>query len=347
MSRKSNSIHIVQYGLGPIGIACARAIAGTPGLRLVGAVDIDPAKQGKTLAGILGLRAGTARSRLGSLRAAATLREALGGRKAHVAMHTTQSSLTAVLPQIQECITAGMSVVSSTEELALPFATEPRAARDLNRFARKHNQAVVGTGVNPGFVMDLVPIVATGACSNVKKIKIRRILDAATRRASFQKKIGVGMAPAEVKKRLKDGSMGHVGLGESALLVAEGCGLEMDEMRENGHPVLATKATPSALGPVKKGQVIGLHQTISGRRGRKEILKLEMLMALGAKNPVDETIIDALPRVHLKFEGGLAGDTATIATLINGIPRALAAPPGLHTLLDLPIPRTWPGPDTL
>ena len=329
---------MVQYGLGMIGAACARAVLESRGLRLVGAVDVDPAKAGRPLGEALGSGSGARPPR--SLRVSPSLAAALarsGG--ADVVLHTTQSSFAKIFPQVMECVRAGLPVVSSTEELALPFATDATLARRLDALARKKKVAVLGTGVNPGFVMDILPIVASAASRNVRGVRIERVLDAGTRRASFQRKVGVGMAPAEARRRLAAGGFGHIGLKESALLVATGCDLQVDEIREESHPVIATRTISSAFGPVRKGQVAGLHQSLSGRRGGREILRLDVVMALGVKESHDAATIDADPPVTMLLVGGLPGDTATIAALLNAIPRVVAAPPGLHTALDLPLPR--------
>lgn len=342
-TRAAREVRVIQYGLGEIGAACARAATQTPGLRLVGAVDIDPAKVHQPLARLLLARAsrGAARSGLGDLAVSATLAEALRGHTADAVIHTTQSSLAAVAPQLEECMDAGLAVVSSTEELALPRATDSRLAARLDRHARQRKVALLGTGVNPGFVMDLLPVAATGASRAVRRIEIERVLDAGARRPSFQRKVGVGMSAADVRRRLREGSMGHVGLLHSALLVAEGCGLEIDAIRETGGPVIAEREMDSAFGKVERGRVAGLHQTLSARRGGKEVLRMKMVMALGVPDPHDSATIHGEPPVRLKLEGGLWGDGATVSVLLNAVPRVIGASPGLHTVLDLPVPRTW------
>jgi len=319
-----------------IGIACARAVLQTRGLTLAGAVDIDPRKAGHRIREILGPGGSAAPA---GLRVASTLGEALASRGADIVLHTTQSSFARIYPQVMECLEAGLPVVSSTEELALPFATGPALAKKLDALARGKKVALLGTGVNPGFVMDILPIVAAAASRDVRRIRIERVLDAGARRASFQKKVGVGLAPVEVERRLRAGGFGHIGLLESALLVASGCDLHLDRIREESHPILAQRTIGSAFGPVRRGQVAGLHQSLSGLRKGVEILRLDVVMALGVTDPHDAATIDADPPVRLRLEGGLAGDTATIAALLNAIPRVLAAPPGLHTALDLPLPR--------
>src|SRR6266850_1849363 len=328
----SRDVRVIQYGLGMIGVACARAILETEGLALAGAVDVDSRKAGRPLHEILGPGGPAAHSRL---RVAASLREALGGRRADIVLHTTQSSFGTIFPQVKECLEAGLSVVSSTEELALPFATDPDLARKLDAIARRKKVALLGTGVNPGFVMDILPIVAAAASRDVRHVRIERVLDAGSRRASFQRKVGVGLTPYEVERRLRAGGFGHVGLLESALLVASGCDLHLDRIREESHPIIAGRAMDSAFGRVRRGQVAGLHQSLSGLRKGVEIIRLDVVMALSVTDPHDAATIDADPPVRLRLEGGLPGDTATIAALLNAIPRVLGAPPGLHTALDL------------
>jgi 4-hydroxy-tetrahydrodipicolinate reductase len=329
-------VRVLQYGLGMIGVACARAVLETKGLALEGAVDVDPMKAGRPLRAILGPSGSAASPRL---RVAATLHEALAAGRVDVVLHTTQSSFARIFPQVKECLEAGLSVVSSTEELALPFATGPALARKLDAIARRKKVALLGTGVNPGFVMDVLPIVAAAASRDVRSLRIERVLDAGARRASFQRKVGVGLAPAEAERRLRAGGFGHIGLLESALLVASACDLHIDRIREESHPILARRTLDSAFGAVRRGQVAGLHQSVSGLRKGVEILRLDVVMALGVTDPHDAATIEADPPVRLRLEGGLPGDTATIAALLNAIPRVLAAPPGLHTALDLPIPR--------
>jgi len=344
-SSRRGDLRIVQYGLGAIGVACARAVLETEGLVLAGAVDVDPGKAGLLLSEILEASGGKPSARVDGpasrMTVAATLARALDGRRADIALHTTQSSLRRVFPQLRACMDAGLSVVSSTEELALPFATEPAIARKLDALARKKGVAVLGTGVNPGFVMDILPILAAAASRDVRSIRIERVLDAGKRRASFQRKVGVGLSPSEARRRLHEGGFGHIGLLESALLVASGCDLHPDEIRETSHPVIATRAMKSAFGTVRRGEVAGLHQSLSGLRRGEEILRLDVVMALGVSDTHDAATIDADPPVRLRLEGGIPGDTATIGALLNAIPRICAASPGLHTALDLPIPRPF------
>jgi 4-hydroxy-tetrahydrodipicolinate reductase len=319
-------------------------------MRLVGAVDVDPAKVGWALTRLVGPAAPVSGRQRGapsvavSAKVAPILKDALGRRKADVVLHTTQSSFTEVFPQIAECVEAGLPVISSTEELAFPRAANPRLASRLDTLAKRRGVVVLGTGVNPGFVMDVLPVVASGASCNVRQIHVERILDAGRRRESFQEKVCVGRSPAETRRLLRTGKAGHVGLEHSLFLLAEGCGLSFDTVRKSSSPVIATRTLSSAFGRIQPGQVAGLRQSVRAVRRGRTVISLEMEMALGVANPHDAAQIHGDPPVHLKIEGGLFGDTATVATLLNAVPRVLGAAPGLRTVLDLPAPRTWSQP---
>ncbi len=333
-------MRILIYGLGAIGLECARAVARTPGLTLAGAVDLDPAKIGRPLRSLIGAPSAKQPHLPATRIVAATLGEALRKGRADVVIHTTQSSLEATWLQLAECAAAGLPIVSSTEELSYPRAVAPRLAAKLDSVARRHKVAILGTGVNPGFVMDLLPIVASGATRNVRRIRVERILDAGKRRTPFQRKVCVGRSPAEARRQLSAGG-GHVGLELSAALISEGCGLPFDTIRSSGSPVIARRPLRCALGTIAVGQVAGLKQSVRCLRAGRTVISLDMVMAVGADDPHDAAIIEGDPPVHLRAVGGIFGDSATVATLLNAIPRVVAATPGLHTILDLPVPRTW------
>lgn len=327
-------MRVLQYGLGAIGLACARAVTRSPGLTLSGAVDVDPAKAGRLLGSLLGRAAG--RRVPAGLRVAASLHEALARRKADVVIHTTTSTLASVYGQLAGCAEAGLHVVSSTEELSFPRAVAPRLASRLHALARRHGVTILGAGVNPGFVMDLIPAAAAGASLNVRRIDVVRVLDAGRRRKPFQAKVCVGQTASRAREALSSGG-GHVGLQLSAHLLARGCGLPFDSMKATGRPVIARRRMQSGLGPIPPGRVAGLSQEVRCTLKGRTVITLKMLMAVGAADPRDEAVIHGDPPLHLRFQGGLFGDTATVATLINALPGVVEGPAGLHTVLDLPV----------
>ncbi len=329
------SIRVIQYGLGPIGCASAQAILQKSGLELVGAVDIAPEKAGKDLAGLLGLK-----GRLG-IRVNPDAAELFRKVKADVVVHTTRSFFRDVFPQLAQAATAGLNVVSSTEELLYPQLRNPALAARLDRLARKHKATILGTGVNPGFVMDTLALVLSGVCKSVRSVKITRRVDAATRRMPLQRKVGAGLKAAEFRKLVQEAKLGHIGLLESMTLVALGLGWRLDRTRERIEPVLAEAPLKTRYFTVAPGEVCGLKHTGAGFAGGRRVIDMDLRMYLGAKDPLDSIELEGEPRLHMVIPGGIAGDVATVASLINAIPRVVEADPGLKTMLDLPIPRAF------
>lgn len=325
-------IRIAQFGLGPIGIETLKLAATKPWAKIVGGIDIDPAKAGRSLAKITGLRS------LRSARVYRSLDDLLHRTTPDLIFHTAVSRLKDAIAQIEPMTRAGISVVSSCEELLYPWLREPRLAAKLERSCRRHGARVLGTGVNPGFVMDLLPICLTGVCRNVRAIHVQRVVNAATRRGPLQKKIGSGLSPAEFERRFQQGQAGHAGLKDSAALIAHCLGWRITRLTESCRAVVADHPIKTPHAEVKPGQCCGLHQHAKATVNGKVRLTLDLQMYLDAANPHDACQIDGEPPLDLLLEGGVAGDGATVASLVNAAPRILKAPPGLHLMTDIPVP---------
>lgn len=299
---------MVQIGLGAIGRAAARLVLEKPRLQLVGAVD--PQLVGSHLADVLQVPhklPGVVTHKLPA---------------ADVAIHCTTSQFTEAARQISELVRAGMRVVTSCEEALLPTFRDAAAAAELDRLCREHGVAVLGTGVNPGFVMDTLPAVLTSVCQHVHSIHVTRVVDAATRRPALQRKVGAGLSPAEFDKLMHAGKIRHVGLTDSLMFLAEAIGWDDVDVSETVAPVMGAD-----------GKVAGVRQV-----ARAANLVLELEMYVGAPNPRDEIHIAGLPPLHVIIPGGTPGDLATPAMLVNMIPRLMEAPPGLHTMRSLALP---------
>jgi 4-hydroxy-tetrahydrodipicolinate reductase len=198
---------------------------------------------------------------------------------------------------------------------------------------------VLGTGVNPGFVLDRLVATAAQVCGPVRHVKVSRTVDARTRRSALQRKVGAGLSEDEFFKLVDLDQLGHVGLLESAALCALGVGVECDDFEEELVPVLAEEDIVGSAFPVKKGQVAGIHQTAIGLADGQERVRLELTIAVGADDPADELIIDADPPLKVVIPGGVAGDRATANLVVNAAPRVTAAEAGLLTVLELPAGR--------
>ncbi len=327
-----SGIPIVLMGLGEIGRAIGRAALARPELRIVAAVDPHPSLAGRALSDVLGVQAPDVSVREDFADVAAASR---GG----VVLQATRSRFDEVLSELQEAVGAGLHVVSTCEELAWPWLRHDEEASALDRLCHERNVAVLGAGVNPGFVLDRLPALLAQVTGAVRHVRGIRVVDVARRRAALQRKVGVGLAEAAFHDAAEKGEIGHVGLAESAALVAEGCvGLEEYEVDEDIVPLVAEEDGDGPV-PVRAGQVAGLHHEarVFAEDGR-EVVRLELTIAVGAEDPRDEVALDAEPPVRVVVPGGIAGDAATAHAVVNAVP-ALVELRGIVSVLDLPTGR--------
>ena len=325
-----------MYGLGPIGASVARQLATRKGFQIVGAVDIDHAKVGLDLGEVIGLgkkmRIRITNDPVGAIKAG----------KPDVAVLCTSSSLKKVMPQIETVLKKKVAIVSTTEELSYPVGKNRTLARKIDALAKKAKVAVVGTGVNPGFAMDALPITLTGICERVDAIRVDRVQDARSRRLPFQQKIGSGLNKEQFAQKVKDGSVRHVGLAESVTMIADAMGWKLDKVTDEIQPKIAERAVESDLIAVDPGYVCGIIQDGIGYVKGKPVITLHMEAYLGAPESYDAVTIDGHPRVTSKVSGGLHGDVATASITVNSIPKILRVTPGLRTMADMPVP-SWFG----
>src|ERR1043165_8910836 len=202
-------IRVLHFGIGPIGAAVVKQVAARPGFKIVGAVDVDPAKVGRDLGDVAGL------SRRLGVKVQDNAGKALKAAKPDVVLHCTGSSIKGVLPQLETILKSKTPVISTTEELAYPGYTHVRQARRLHALAKKAKVAMLGTGVNPGFAMDALPVMLTAVCERIDRVVVQRVQDARLRRLPFQQKIGAGLTTEQFQKKADAGSVRHVGMTES------------------------------------------------------------------------------------------------------------------------------------
>jgi hypothetical protein len=331
------TIRVIQMGLGPIGSAVARQLIERPGFEVTAAVDIDLAKVGRDLGEVCGLDEPVGvvvEKNLGAV---------LGRGEADVVTHCTSSSLESIVPQLQAILDTGLPVVSTTEELSYPWYPQKELAAKIDAMAREAGFAVVGTGINPGFAMDTLPTVLTAACERVDAITVDRVQDASVRRLPFQQKIGAGLEPDVFRQKADNLEIRHVGLTESVAMIAASLGWEMERITDLIEPKIATARVSSQYLTVEPGQVAGLIQEAVGYRNGEPIIKLHMEAYLGSPEVYDAVRIEGSPSLYSRVEGGIHGDIATASVTVNTIPRVIAAPPGLQTMRDLPIPSWWSG----
>jgi hypothetical protein len=330
-------IRVLHVGLGPIGLGVVRQVASRKGLTAVAAVDLDPGKVGRDLGDIAEI------GRKLRLEVQDDVDAAIRATKPDVAILCTSSSIARLVPQVAAIVKRRVPIVSTTEELAYPTRARRRFARQIDELAKKGKVAVLGTGVNPGFVMDALPIMLTGVCESVQRVHVERIQDARIRRLPFQQKIGSGLTPEAFQARVDAGTVRHVGLAESITMIADALGWTLDRVTDDIAPKIAEAPIASQYLDVEAGQVCGLIQDGVGYRDGEPVITLHMEAYLGAPESYDAVRIEGTPPLRMKLAGGVHGDIATASIAVNSIPRVLAAPPGLHTMRSLPLPSFFGG----
>lgn len=332
--KNKEKVRAVSFGVGVIGSMVAKTILEKKGdwLEIVGAIDVDPKKVGKELGAVAGAES--------SVIVRNNVEETLEETKPDIVIHTTSSFLEKTFQELKLLARCGVDVVSSCEELSYPFALYPGISEELDGLAKRNGVTILGTGINPGFLMDALPILLTAPCVEVRSIRVARQMDAATRRIPFQKKIGAGLSVSEFRDAIKEKKIsGHVGLNQSISMLADSIGWDLEQVViDEVEPVVLDHPVSSSYVTVEPGRVAGTRQNAYGFVGGERRINYEFSAYIGAEEQFDSVDVEGEPNVSFKSTPCVNGDSGTIAMLINMIPRVIAAEPGLLTMKDLKLP---------
>ena len=331
-------IKVLQCGLGAMGSLMARIALEKRDLRLVGAVARRAELHGADLGEYLGDPRARGKKIYPDIAAAARKT------KADLVMTATGSLLAEELPILEAAIDAGLDVVSIAEEMAYPAARSPAAAARLDRLARRRGVTVLGTGINPGFVLDLLIIALTGVCRRVESIYAERVNDLSPYGGTVMQTQGIGLTPAAFAAGLKSGAvLGHIGFRQSLAMIADALGLALDEVREERAPIIAKKRRRGEHVTVPPGRVAGCRHTAKGLRKGRTVIELVHPQQIepGAEGTRtrDRIVIRGEPGIDLRVEPELAGGIGTASLAVNMVPLVAAAALGLVSMKDLPVPR--------
>lgn len=327
---------VVLIGAGLLAKKLVRFLVERGGIEIVAAVDKDPSKIGKDLGEICSL------TNLG-VTVEKDLNSALKKKKANLAIITTESDIKTVRKLIEEAARKKLNILSTCEELSFPWKTYPGIAKSIDNLCKKYGVSCVGTGVNPGFLMDYLPCVLSSVCQKVSRINVTRIQDASNRRIPFQKKIGAGLTQAQFKQKASDGEIRHVGLIESVHMIAHAMNWNMERTRETLKPVIAHKAVTSGNVKIKPDDVCGLEQIARGYVENRIVVQLKFRATIGENSPGDCVEIKGHPALKSTIKRGINGDVATCSIIINSIRAITKVAPGLKTMLDIPAPAYFSG----
>lgn len=326
-------INIIQIGIGALGKQVLQYALEREGIQVIGVVDLNPNLHEKDIGSVCNLDNQ-------DVTVSQTIAEAIekSGTKPDVAVLTTVSSIEKLVPQVQEAAQFGLNVVSTCEELSFPWEQHPKAAKQIDETCKTNKTACLGTGVNPGFLMDYLASAYTSISQRVDHVTVERIQDASARRIPFQKKIGAGLTPEEFQAKKGNGTLRHVGLPESVDMIAAAMNWKLERNDETLDPVLAEKKLTNGYKTIEKGMPAGVQQIGTGYYDGKEVIKLVFRAAVGEEKSYDRITVKGLPGFETEIKGGLNGDVATCAITVNAIRSIVKCTPGLKTMLDVPIP---------
>lgn len=323
-------IKVVQIGMGPLGIKIGEFIADRNGIETVGAIDKNPELVGKSLYELN-------ESLSNKVIISTSLSEIIRNTNPDVAVLTTVSDMERITPQILEILAHNIPIVSTCEELSYPWENAAENASMIDEKAKSAGVAVVGTGVNPGFLMDSLPVFLTSICQRVDQVIVRRYQDASHRRTPFQKKIGAGLSLDEFEERKINLTLRHVGLSESIYHFANAMGWKLDHVSDEITPVIANETITSGAFEIQSGMAAGVLQIGLGKIGNEEKVRLEFRAAVGEPDSFDEIEIQGNPSFTSRIENGINGDVATCAIVVNAVKTILNANPGLRVMADMPL----------
>jgi len=335
-------IRVLILGTGQMGSGIARLVLEKQGLELAGAYARRAERAGMDLGRAIGLERDL------GIPISNELEDVIEQTRPLIAIQATCSRLNDAKNEIATLVRQGVHVISIAEEMAYPAASSPAMAEELHQLALDHEVAVLGTGVNPGFVLDLLVITLSGVCSHIESISARRVNDLSPFGPSVLASQGVGLTPEGFSKGLEDGTVvGHIGFAESIHMIAAALGWEIERIEQSREPIVAQARRETPFLTVEPGQVAGCLHTAVAYRDGKPVLTLihpqQVHPRLEGVETGDAIEINGTPNVRLGGSPEIPGGQGTCALAVNTIPRVLNAAPGLYSMADLPVPAAMLG----
>lgn len=339
----TKKLKVILYAVGAMAREMARIIDSRDDVEIVAAIDTDPAKVGKDLASFAGL------SNTPGVVISGDADQTLASAQADIVLLTTTAFASEAEGHIHKCLEHGFCVVSIVQELVFPIGESIDVADRLQLAAEKYGVKAAAVGINPGFIMDVLPLVCSTPCTSVKKVAASRNVDFSPYGPDEMEHIGAGLTPEAFHDGVATGKIGHIGLLETTAMVAAGLGLQIDRLEQSKTPLIAKSDRRSAFVSIAKDHVCGLVQTVTGRSGNDVVLQFKM-HAVVAPNAHedgftlgDHTRLEGTPNVDIEVKREIAqrGGIGTASVAVNTIPRLMAAEPGFHTLFSLGFPKIW------
>lgn len=338
------NVKVAIWGFGAMGSGIAKVLLGKKGVDIVGVCDIHPARIGKSIYDILGVdQAGRE-----DVFISPQIEKVVHGGNCDICVIATDSFTKKAFPKIKYVVEQKVNVISTAEEMSYPKAQEPELTEEMNRLAKENGVSILGTGINPGLMMDLLAICLSGCMTDVESVTCRRVNSLSPFGPAVMEEQGVGLAVDVFNKGVEDGTLaGHVGFAESVGMIAEALGWKVDKFEQQMSPIVTSVDRKSPYGFAKAGDVAGVNMTGQGYVDGK--VKIDMYHPQQIEPEMEGTHtgdyieLKGTPEVNMSIRPEVDGGIGTIAMIVNMIPHVINARPGLKTMLDLPVPRAIMG----
>ena len=336
------NVKVIVWGLGAMGGGMARMLLKKKGVDIVGAVGRG-AKLGKSMYEIIGVERGDRPEIL-----VGSPEDVITEKAADVVLCCTDSYTSKAFDRLKFVLEKKINVVSSAEEMAYPQAQQPELAKQLDEIAKANGVSIIGTGINPGLIMDLLVIVMTGCCESVDSILSRRVNSLSPFGPAVMEEQGIGLTVDAFKEGVKNNTLaGHVGFHESITMIAEAIGWNVEKITQSMDPIVTDVDRKSPYGFAKAGDCAGA--AMKGYGYVNGELKIEMdhpqqiePEQVGIQTG-DYVIIKGTPNINMVNSPEVPGGIGTIAMCVNTIPQIINAKPGLHSMITIPVPRAIMG----
>ena len=338
-----DNVKVAVWGFGAMGKGIVSALLTKKGVEITGVCDINPAIVGKGIKEVLGVTSAQA-----DVKIVPTIEEAVKPGSCDICILATDSFIKKSFPKMETLLKLGVNVITSAEEMAYPKAQEPELAEKLDKLAKENGVSILGTGINPGLVMDLLAICLSGAMTDVTKVECKRVNSLSPFGETVMEEQGVGISVDEFNKHVAEGTMaGHVGFAESIGMIADGIGLEIDGFKQQMKPIVTTIDRKSPHGFAAAGNLAGVNMTGQGTKNGAVVIDMihpqQIEPEMEGTHTGDYIILSGNPPISMQIKPEIDGGVGTIGMCVNCIPQVINAEPGLITMLDIPVPRAIMG----
>lgn len=333
-------VNVVIWGFGAMGRGMAEMLLSKKGVIISGVCDLHPDLVDKSIFNVLNVE----QKDHPEIKVSNDIDALLDGDQVDVVLLATDSFTKKAYPKMVKVLEKGINVISTAEEMAYPQAQEPALAKELDKIAKEHNVTVLGTGINPGFIMDLLVVALTGVMSDVKHIEANRVNSLSPFGPAVMEEQGVGITIEEFNHGVETDTLaGHVGFAESVGMIADAIGVKLEKFEQQMAPIITTIDRKSPYGFAKAGNVAGVNMTGQGYVNGQVFIDMkhpqQIEPEMEGTHTGDYINIKGTPEVHMAITPEIDGGIGTIAMCVNMIPHVINARPGLKTMIDLPVPR--------